>query len=39
MANAVERGPDWAGLPVIATLARLPSSSATEPRTVTQPRG
>jgi hypothetical protein len=23
MENAVERGPDWAGMPVIATVARL----------------
>ena len=26
MENAVERGPDWAGLPVIATLVQPPSS-------------
>jgi hypothetical protein len=23
MESAIERGPDWAGLPVIATIARL----------------
>jgi len=31
MENAVERGLDWVGLPVIATVARLLSPSATNP--------
>jgi len=39
MENAVERGPDWAGLPVIATVARLLRPSSTDPRPVTPSRG
>jgi hypothetical protein len=35
MGDEVGPGSDWAGLGVIATAARLLSSSATEPRTVT----
>ena len=39
MEDAAERGLDWAGLPVIATVARRPSSLAAEPRTVTPAEG
>jgi len=39
MEKSVGQGLDWAGLPVIATVARLLSSSATEPRTLTPSRG
>jgi hypothetical protein len=39
MEAAVERRPDLAGLPVIATVARPLSPYATQPRTVTPSRG
>jgi len=43
MDEAVERGPDWAGLPVIATVARLLCHAGhTQDRTPgadSQPRG
>ena len=42
MEKAGERGLDWAGLPVIATVARLPCHAGRirdEPRTVTPSRG
>jgi len=35
MKNAVERALDWAGLPVIATVARLLCPSTAEPWTAT----
>ena len=38
MEKAVERGPDWAGLPVIATVVRLLSPHATEHLPVTPSR-
>ena len=39
MDKAVERGLDWAGLPDIATVARLLSPGAMEARTATPSRG
>ena len=43
MANAVERALDWAGLPVIATVARLLCHTGhirdETPFTASQPRG
>lgn len=39
MEEAVERGLDWAGLPVIAAVARLLSPGATEPRSPTPAEG
>jgi hypothetical protein len=37
MQKSSDRGSDWAGLPVIATVARLLCPHATGPRTVSPP--
>ena len=39
MEDAVERGPDWTGLLLIATVARPLSPSATNSRPLTPSRG
>jgi hypothetical protein len=39
MESAVERGPDWAGPPVIATVVRLLSPYATARSSDPKPRG
>jgi hypothetical protein len=39
MENAVERGPDWGSLPVIATVVRLSSHPRRNPGSDSKPRG